>query len=137
VFELFTKGSHHRNLLVIVITQNIFHKSLHTRDISLDTKYIVTFENPRDKVQIQCLARQIYPENPRELFRIYKEVPDQLHGYLLIDLTQGINDLLRFRPDIFNSEYSVCYSNENGLQKDPKSPESEKTFIVCAQKGRQ
>jgi len=57
-------------------------------------------------------------ENPTELFRIYTEQP---HGYLLIEITQGINDLLRFRSDIFNSEYSVCYSNENGLQKEPKS----------------
>lgn len=136
VCELFTKGSHHRNLSVIVVTQNIFHKSSHTRDISLNTKYIVAFKNPRDKLQFQCLARQIYPENPTELFRIYKEVTEQPHGYLLIDLTQGINDLLRFRSDIFNSEYSVCYSNENGLQKEPKSLESEQTIIVCAQKGR-
>jgi len=33
VCERFTKGSHHRNLSVIVVTQNIFHKSSHTRDI--------------------------------------------------------------------------------------------------------
>jgi len=44
VCELFTKGSHHRNLSVIVVNQNIFHKSSHTRDISLNTKYIVAFK---------------------------------------------------------------------------------------------
>jgi len=38
VCELFTKGSHHRNLSVTVVTQNIFHKFSHTRDISLNTK---------------------------------------------------------------------------------------------------
>jgi len=42
--------------------QDIFPKSLHTRVISLNTKYIVAFKNPRDKLQFQCLARQIYPE---------------------------------------------------------------------------
>jgi len=88
VCELFTKGSHHRNLSVTVVTQNIFNKSSHTRDISLNTKYIVAFKNPRDKLKFQCLARQIYAENP------YKEVTEQPHGYLLNDLTQGINDLL-------------------------------------------
>jgi len=135
VCKLFTKGSHHRNLLVILVTQDIFQKTSHSRDISLNTKYIVAFKNPSDKLQFQCLARQIYPENPTELFRIYKEVTEPPHGYLLIDLTQGINDLLIFRCDIFNSEYSVCYSNESGLQKDPKSLESKQTFIVCAHKG--
>jgi len=134
VCELFTKGSHHRNLSVIVVTQNIFHKASHTRDISLNTKYIVVFKNPRDKLQFQCLARQIYPENSSELMRIYKEVTEEPHGYLLIDLTQRINDLLRFRSNIFNSTYSICYSEENGLQKESKTIDGEQAYIVCAEK---
>ncbi|QKS69574.1 FtsK-like protein [Drosophila-associated adintovirus 2] len=134
VCELFTKGSHHRNLSVIVVTQNIFHKASHTRDISLNTKYIVVFKNPRDKLQFHCLARQIYPENPSELMRIYKEVTEQPHGYLLIDLTQRIHDLLRFRTNIFNTEYSICYCEENGLQKESKTTDGEQTFIICSEK---
>jgi len=85
--ELFTKESHHRNFSVILVTQNIFHKSSHTRDITLNTKYIVAFKNPRDKLQYQCLARQIYPENPTELFNIYKEERSNVTDiYLLISL---------------------------------------------------
>jgi hypothetical protein len=41
VCDLFTKGSHHRNLIVILITQNRFHKGRHCRDISLNAKYLV------------------------------------------------------------------------------------------------
>lgn len=54
-----------------------------------------------------------------ELFRIYKEVTQQPHGYLLIDLTQGINDPLRFRSDIFKSEYTVV---QNSLETYLKTP---------------
>lgn len=71
--QLFTRGSHHRNTSVILISQNIFHKGSHIRDISLNTKYIVLFKNPRDKNQVRYLARQIYPEASEELVNIYKE----------------------------------------------------------------
>ena len=61
--ELFTKGSHHRNISLVLITQNLFHQGPSLRDISLNSKYIVVFKNPRDKTQIVHLARQVYAEN--------------------------------------------------------------------------
>jgi len=44
--ELFTKGSHHRNINLVLITQNVFHQGPSSRDISLNSKYIVAFKNP-------------------------------------------------------------------------------------------
>ena len=41
VCELFTRGSHHRNISVILITQNLFHQGRFCRDISLNAPYIV------------------------------------------------------------------------------------------------
>ena len=38
VCDLLTKGIHHRNINVILITQNIFHQSKHCRDISINAK---------------------------------------------------------------------------------------------------
>lgn len=49
VCDLFTKGSHHRNISVILITQNLFHQGRYCRDISLNAKYLVVFKNVRDK----------------------------------------------------------------------------------------
>ena len=59
VSQLFTKGSHHRNISLLLITQNLFHKGPSSRDISLNSKYIVVFKNPRDKTQVVHLARQV------------------------------------------------------------------------------
>ena len=61
--NLFTKGSHHNNLSVIYIVQNIFHQNKWQRDISLNSHYIVIFRNLRDRAQIQHLSRQVCPEN--------------------------------------------------------------------------
>ena len=38
--DLFTKGSHHRNISVILTTQNFFHQGRYCRDISLNANYI-------------------------------------------------------------------------------------------------
>jgi len=48
VCDLFTKGSHHRNISVILITQNLFHQGRYCRDISLNAKYLVPLKNVRD-----------------------------------------------------------------------------------------
>jgi hypothetical protein len=58
ISDLFTKGSHHRNLSIIYIVQNIFHQGKEMRNISLNAHYIVLFKSPRDKQQISMLARR-------------------------------------------------------------------------------
>ena len=40
VAEIFERGSHHDNMSIIYITQNVFHQGRDTRDISLNTHYI-------------------------------------------------------------------------------------------------
>ena len=59
IVNLFTIGSHHRNLGVIYIVQNLFHQGKGNRSISLNSHYLVLFKNPRDKLQILTLAKQI------------------------------------------------------------------------------
>jgi len=49
VREFFTRGSLHRNISVILITQNLFHQSRFCRDISLNVHYIVVLKNVRNK----------------------------------------------------------------------------------------
>jgi hypothetical protein len=65
VYDLFTKGSHHRHISVILITQNVFHQGRFSRDISLNAKYLVVLKNVRDKNQFAYLAKQVYPEDSK------------------------------------------------------------------------
>ena len=103
VSELFTKGSHHRNICLVLITQNLFHQGPSSRDINLNSKYIVVFRNPRDKTQIVHLARQLCPENSN-FHKTDLETCKDPQVYLFFDLIQSINDLLRFRSMIFPAE---------------------------------
>ena len=104
ILDLFTKGSHHKNISVIFITQNIFHKGKSQRDISLNTKYLVIFKNPRDRAQIQHLARQVYPEDPRFLQEAYIDATRSPHSYLFLDLSQDTSDEFRVRGCIFPTD---------------------------------
>lgn len=102
--DLFTKGSHHYNLSVIFVTQNIFNQGKGRRDISLNAHYIVCFKNPRDKQQILHLSKQISPENPRYIQDAYNDATSKPYGYLLFDLRQTTPDVVRYRTNIFQSD---------------------------------
>ena len=62
MMNVFTERSHHHNISVIFMTQNIFHPGRKARTISLNTQYMVLFDNPRDRKQIKTLAMQISPD---------------------------------------------------------------------------
>ena len=110
IVNLYTKGSHHNNLSVIFITQNIFHQTKGQRGISLNAQYIFIFRNLRDRAHICHLARQVYPENPRFLEEVYWVATPQPYGYLLLDLKQDTPDNCRFHTCIFpEDEYQYVY----------------------------
>jgi len=71
ICDLFTKGSHHRNISVILITQNLFHKGKYYRDISLNAKYNVVLKNVRDMEQFSHLVRQVLPHDCKGLSEAY------------------------------------------------------------------
>jgi hypothetical protein len=102
--KLFIKGSHHHNISVIFISQNIFHQGTKMRTISLNCHYTTVMKNPRDKLQIQCLGKQIFPGKLKYFLEAYNDATKQSYGYLLVDLTQDTPDNLRVRTRITPDE---------------------------------
>ena len=107
--DLFTKGSHHSNLSIIYILQNIFPKGKESRTISLNAHYMFLFKNPRDPSQINALGRQLYPQNPKCLGEAYHEATKEPHSYLLIDLKQRTPEALRLRSGLLPFEKCIVY----------------------------
>ena len=62
------------------------------------------FKNPREKAQIVHLVRQVYHENISSFHKTYLEDCKGPHSYLFLDVTQSINDALRFRTKILTGE---------------------------------
>jgi len=76
VSQLFTKGSHHRNISLVLITQSL--------------------------------------ENISSFHKTYLDVCKNPHTYLFLDLTQSINDLLRFRTKKLPGESTEVFTPVRG-----------------------
>ena len=109
VASFFTKGSHHRNVSVVYLAQNLFPKNKFVRTISLNAHYMVLFKNPRDATQFANLARQMYPHTSQFAVEAYKDATREPYSYLLIDLRPEQDDDLRLRTNIFPGETHYVY----------------------------
>jgi hypothetical protein len=109
ICDLFTKGSHHRNLSVILIVQNLFHQGKMMRTISLNTHYFVLFKNPRDANQIQIFGNQLFPGKTKFLTDAYKQAVSKPFGYLVLDLKQSTLESQRVLSDILPDEEGYYY----------------------------
>ena len=115
LFTSFTRGSHHRSLSVIYVVQNLFHQGKGGRSISLNSHYLVLFKNPRDKLQILTLAKQMYPGQTDFFLNQYEEAVKRPFGYLLIDLKTTTQDNCRLRTNVLPSEEGF---NQAGFQEN-------------------
>ena len=67
VSDLFTRGSHHKGISVLYLTQNLFPPGKLSRTISLNSHYFIVFKNPRDSLGIATLAKQMFPRRTQYL----------------------------------------------------------------------
>ena len=110
VAQIFTRGSHHRNISVLFLTQNLFHSTKHSRTMNLNSQYIVMFKNPRDVGQVTYLGRQMFPRNGGQfLAEAFKDATSKPYGYLFLDLKANTDEQLRVRINILPSDTDPQY----------------------------
>lgn len=107
--NVITKGCHHRNISTIFLVQNLFPPGKHSRTISLNTHYIVTFKHPRDSLGVSILARQAFPNAVKYVMESYDDAVRKPYGYLLFDLHPSSEQEIRLRTSIFPDENHVVY----------------------------
>lgn len=100
--NIFIKKSHHMNISVIFVVQNLFAKSIRT--ISLNSHYIILMKSPRSASQIQQLAKQIFPMNSKAIMEAFTDATTKAYGYLIIDLKQDTPENYRLRTRITSEE---------------------------------
>ena len=84
--------------------QKLFHQGKGSRSISLNSHYLVLFKNPRDKLQILTLAKQMYPRQTDSFINHYEEAAQRPFGYLLVDLKTTTQENCRLRTNVLPSE---------------------------------
>ena len=114
--RLFSVGSHHKNLSIIFIIHNLFHYGKEMRTVSLNSHYIILFKNPRDRLQISTLARQMYPGQSQFLVEAFQDATKEAYGYLIIDLKPTTADKLRIRTGILPSDRQLVYVHKDDAE---------------------
>ena len=99
MMKVFTERSHHQNISVIIMTQNIFHQGKAARTIYLNTTYMVLFENARDRQHIKTLAKQMYPKDWSSFVAQFKKKTCKPYGRMIIDLRPGVAERDRILTD--------------------------------------
>ena len=85
IMNMFIGGSHHKNISLLFLMQNIFQKGPHARTICTNTQYMAIFRNSRDQLQIRILARQIFPTDWDEFLKYYEEETNKEYGHVILD----------------------------------------------------
>lgn len=113
VVDLFTRHSHHRNITVIYLCQDLFPPGRYAKSISRNVHYAVIFKNPRDKLGLRNLLMQAFPQAWKRVMAIFDRVTARPYGYMVLDLHPGSDDARRIYAHLLQKEgYTRTYALE-------------------------
>ena len=98
--DVFTKKRHHENVSVIFIIQNLFFQSKEMRTISLNCMYFILLKNPRDRLQVMALGRQIFPNDHSFFAKVIDDAFREPFSHLVIDMTSQCKEDQRLRQRV-------------------------------------
>ena len=91
VVEMFILGSHHKQISLFYLTQNLFPNCNMNRTMSNNAHYYVLFQNQRNFRQIHTLAHQIYVgRDVQRITNAYKRASKQERGFVVLSFAQGL-----------------------------------------------
>ena len=101
--------SHHTLTSIIFVLQNLYQKGKVMRSISLNSHVFFIFKNGRDSLQIQSLARQMFPGQVRFFMDAYQRAISQPYNCLIIDIAPGSIPNYQLRTNPFPGEDTIVY----------------------------
>ena len=107
VTKFFTRGSHHLNLTIFYLVQNLFFQGIRT--ISLNSQIVVLFTNPCDSRKLSFVARQSFAKHTKEIEAIFANSTKKSYGYLPFDFHSETPDQLRICTGIFPEDQQFVY----------------------------
>ena len=105
--SLFTRGSHHKRLTLIILNQNLYHKGKCAVTINRNCHYLILLKNLRDVSQLGVLARQ--SGLGKSLMEAYWDCMTESYGYLLLNFSPHGDDDYRMKTHIFPGEDTIVY----------------------------
>ena len=104
VLDLFTKHSHHQNVTVLYLCQDMFPVGKYTKSISCNAHYIVAFKNPRDQLGVRNVLLQSFPTTWKDSLEAFHHATTRPYGYLVLDLHPASSDQQRLLSHLLKDE---------------------------------
>ena len=107
--NIFCRLSHHENLGIFFMTQNLMYQSPIYRTMSLNAHYFVVMKTDRALAQVGILGKQICPENIKFIIQGFVAATRKPYSYLVLDIKPETKKEIRLRYRIFPHEFpTVC-----------------------------
>jgi hypothetical protein len=105
---LYTRGSHHWDISIITVTQNLFDKNI--KIARINSHYIILMRNPQGLLQIKTLSNHLFPGKTKYFMESYNDaVESKPYGYLMVNMHPNISDELKLTTNIFPGEQTIIY----------------------------
>ena len=88
VAEMFILGSHHKQVSIFFLTQNLFPNCNLFRTMSANAHYFVIFQNQRNFRQVMTLARQVFVgKDVNRIVNAYKRAGETPRGFIILSFS--------------------------------------------------
>jgi len=104
VLDLFTKHSHHQNVTVLYLCQDMFPVGKYAKSISRNAHYIVAFKNPRDQLGVRSVLLQSFPTEWKDCLDTFHHLTSRPFGYMLMDLHPASSDQHRLYAHVLKDK---------------------------------
>jgi len=104
VLDLFTKHSHHQNVSVLYLCQDMFPVGKYAKSISRNAHYIVAFKNPRYQLGVRNVLLQSFPSEWKDCLDTFQHVTARPFGYMVMDLHPASSDQHRLYARVLKDE---------------------------------
>ena len=104
LLDLFTKHSHHQNITVLYLCQDMFPPGKYAKSISRNAHYVIAFKNPRDQLGMRNLLFQAFPTCWQDMMDVYQKVTERPFGYTVLDLHPASDDRKRVFSHLLTHE---------------------------------
>ena len=95
LLDLFTKCSHHQNVTVLYLCQDMFPPGKYTKSISRNTHYVIAFKNLWDQLGMKNLLLQAFPTCWQDMMDVYRKMTEWWFGYMVLDFHPACDDRKR------------------------------------------
>jgi hypothetical protein len=115
--KLFTQVSHHKNVTVIMLLQNLFEQGKEMRTVRSNAHYIITMRNPRDQGIMRSMLMQMSPLGWRWMLNAYEDATRNGYAHCMIDMRSPTPDSNRIVSSV-TSPNPAFYTSENFEPKE-------------------